>query len=480
MSSFKDLQKYIYRARRKGLTREEVYKNLQDAGWKDHWIYFAEHWLRFRMKKNNPGHRGIFSLSGHPLFRAKVAGTILLVICLLVLFAFMFAGTFLLRGPGLFRPDFAIRQQLDNLSALETLRAKVHFVYSDKQTNGDVHFGWNGDGYYEIVKNRLETATVNSNIQGTRDYTARFVFRSSESDGTMVMVSPDEALSKEFTAVSGEDSLEGKWLKLSNDPLGFLTAPQAQQFISNLTVKRYLGTSVVDGRRNLLYEATIPKNVRFGFNIPNREDIGVQEYQDLLVFNSVVIGVSPFSHTINSVTLKASVPSVQAIVNKLSHKGLAPVSIEDDQKRLSDTQNIANELERYYNKFGGYPKGVKGKPQLVRDFAWPTAPAAQNTCSEYYNTYWYTGEGLSDKRTEDGQELFPSYRLTFCLGGSVGNKQAGVNTLTPSGVYLLSCENDPYCTVPEKQFRDIIKSESFWRSIPLDSDFTLEFYLNKD
>lgn len=481
MSSFRDLQKYIYLARRKGLTREEVRKNLKDAGWNELWVTLAERWLRLRTKKTTPSSRGIFSSNGPSLPRTTVLVTVGFVLCVAVYFTFAFCGAFFLKGPNWFRPDKAIAKQLGKVGSPGELQAKITFSYTDRQANGSGLFALSGDGDYELNKNGQETASINAKVQrDSRKFSAKFVLRSSEEDGTIVLVSPDADLAQELSLTSNDLLLEGKWLKINNQPLGLVGSPYTHDFLSGLTVSKYVGTKSTNGNRELLYEAIVPTNVRFGFSIPNREDIGVQEYQDLLRFDSVIIGVSPMSFSIRSVTLNAKIPSVQSIITKLSHKGLSPVKLQDDQQRLSDMQSIANELERYYNKFGGYPKGVKGRPLLVRDFTWPTAPPAQNTCSEYYNTYWYSGEGVAKKQSEDGPELYPSYRLTFCLGGAVGSKQPGVNALTPSGVYLLSCENDPYCTVPEKQFRDIIRSESFWRGIPLDSNLTLELHLKKD
>ena len=68
-----------------------------------------------------------------------------------------------------------------------------------------------------------------------------------------------------------------------------------------------------------------------------------------------------------------------------------------DAKRVSDIRQLASVMELYYNDFGGYPQSENGiaqgiSPTFIGSF--PVAPTPlDGTCTNYYNSYWYTPEG---------------------------------------------------------------------------------------
>ncbi|HVY67657.1 MAG TPA: hypothetical protein VHA30_02045, partial [Patescibacteria group bacterium] len=107
-----------------------------------------------------------------------------------------------------------------------------------------------------------------------------------------------------------------------------------------------------------------------------------------------------------------------------------------DAKRFADIRQISSALELYANDHGGYPAGDHGQPAgAVPDYigVFPQAPLpADGTCTDYYNGYWYEPAGKA--ATINGRQVYPSYSLTFCLGGDTGGLAAGIGELTPQGL----------------------------------------------
>jgi hypothetical protein len=93
----------------------------------------------------------------------------------------------------------------------------------------------------------------------------------------------------------------------------------------------------------------------------------------------------------------------------------------NDQIRVRDVALIEKFLESYHNDHGNYPPGVNGSPQEYQSYleAIPLPPTTGSGCSVSDNIYQYTQVNARQ-----------SYKLTFCLGESVGNYQSGINTIT--------------------------------------------------
>ncbi len=93
-----------------------------------------------------------------------------------------------------------------------------------------------------------------------------------------------------------------------------------------------------------------------------------------------------------------------------------------DAKRLADVRQIASALELYYNDKSSYPGSLNDLADLYLGTV-PTAPEPPGgTCTSEQNQYRYAYYGPGE------------YRLTFCLGGTVGGITAGPHELTQAGI----------------------------------------------
>ncbi len=107
-----------------------------------------------------------------------------------------------------------------------------------------------------------------------------------------------------------------------------------------------------------------------------------------------------------------------------------------DAKRIADVRQMAAALELYYNDHNGYPASQNGQaigiaPKYIG--SQPVAPQpSDGDCSDYYNAYWYLAGGTPT--TNNGLLVYPSYTLTFCLGGATGSYPPGLAKLTPEGI----------------------------------------------
>ena len=121
---------------------------------------------------------------------------------------------------------------------------------------------------------------------------------------------------------------------------------------------------------------------------------------------------------------------VIAIIGILST--LAVVSLQNarksarDAKRIADVKQMQTALELYFNDWQTYPASVTagesiGTNSVVYMVTVPAAPTpADGNCSSS-NEYNYSGSGAT-------------YTISFCLGGKVGNLDAGPKTATPAGI----------------------------------------------
>jgi hypothetical protein len=162
-----------------------------------------------------------------------------------------------------------------------------------------------------------------------------------------------------------------------------------------------------------------------------------------------------------------------------SNSGLADSSLfgqskakSRDAKRLADIRQADTALALYFNDNGGYPPVANGVPLLGTDpqlaginlASLPPKPE-DGTCTNYFNTYWYTPEGKF--HLQNGIEVFPSYKMTFCLGADTGGYAAGIGKLTPNGIEAgivcpgpaEKCVNtNPKPAVDIKQAMDLLNS----------------------
>ena len=154
-----------------------------------------------------------------------------------------------------------------------------------------------------------------------------------------------------------------------------------------------------------------------------------------------------------------------------------------DAKRISDVEQMASAFELYYNDFGGYPAGgTNGQPQNLTPTymnVWPSAPTPlDGNCTNYYNTYWYTPQGTP--YVKKGVTVYPSYKLTFCLGALTGGYQGGIGQLTPNGIQgniacpttAEKCVNNSSSSNDNSQILAAINKMSFGANLKMDATYS--------
>ncbi len=185
-------------------------------------------------------------------------------------------------------------------------------------------------------------------------------------------------------------------------------------------------------------------------------------------------------YKVHVVTNAPSVISLAKNAGQLSYMNTG----NGDIKRIADIRQIASALELYYNDQNGYPDGKDGKPMdLTPTYIGqlPVAPTPSGSCSNFYNTYWYTPMGTKTI-TKDKKTVYSSYLLTFCLGAATSGYPAGIAKLTPSGIEGgITCtgtkdqcsQNNPdQDNGINKQITDFVSKLDFSGEINVDSSFS--------
>ena len=98
-----------------------------------------------------------------------------------------------------------------------------------------------------------------------------------------------------------------------------------------------------------------------------------------------------------------------------------------DAKRIADVKQMQTALELYFNDWQTYPTTLTGSTTIASGTVYmvtiPTVPTpADGTCSSS-NVYTYAQKDTG-----------ASYVIKFCLGGQVGNLNAGPQCATPGGI----------------------------------------------
>jgi hypothetical protein len=132
-----------------------------------------------------------------------------------------------------------------------------------------------------------------------------------------------------------------------------------------------------------------------------------------------------------------------------SNSQISLLSVQEqsrEAKRLSDIRQLQSALVLYNYDFGGYPAGTNGipenlNPKYITQIS--TAPEpADGPCSEYFNSYWYQASGKP--KSVNGQQVYPTYTLTYCLGQDTGGHKAGIGMATALGIQdNINCPSTP-------------------------------------
>jgi prepilin-type N-terminal cleavage/methylation domain-containing protein len=103
-----------------------------------------------------------------------------------------------------------------------------------------------------------------------------------------------------------------------------------------------------------------------------------------------------------------------------------------DVKRVADVKQIQTALEMYYNEFGAYPTSVTpgssigtGTNIYLKVVPKPPIPTDSTACSTAPTVYTYSSTAAAGAGT---------YTLQYCLGATVNEIPAGLNTATDAGI----------------------------------------------
>ncbi len=160
---------------------------------------------------------------------------------------------------------------------------------------------------------------------------------------------------------------------------------------------------------------------------------------DKIEFKNYEIWVGVTNHkmyksqlTLNAISVSKTLQAFQDAINKpgiLNPKDQIKNTDAKarDARRVSDARSISSAVELYYEANGHYPEAKDGQPVGVIEAGfiqkYPASPTPPDgTCTDYYNTYWYT------------QVSPQSYKIEFCLGQATAGMKSGEVALTEKGI----------------------------------------------
>ena len=123
-----------------------------------------------------------------------------------------------------------------------------------------------------------------------------------------------------------------------------------------------------------------------------------------------------------------------------------------DSRRLSDVKQIQTALEMYYSTAGQYPGSISPGGSIatsgetfMAEVPVNPQPASDGSCDELSNddTYGYNSSANNNE-----------YVITYCLGNSTNDIDAGTNCATPAGIAATSTGASGYCETSDNQAAD--------------------------
>lgn len=449
------LEEYLKRAKKLGLSNRQIEENLISSGWKEKDISRAMQMLSKGERKMGK-HSYVARFFSVAWFFRKALVTLLVLVFAGIVFAWML-GASLKKNIFIFNPSEKYSQIL---SALEQVNSNINFEgeYVDGR---DKDFIWEVKGVYEKEKAILN---AESSI-GAIDNLIEVKHKLSKRTGSSIDIwnsFPVEVLN-DHVKYPEASILQENWIKLTETPKGLdsllLSAVKGSELESLDRIYLYKGRPV------LIYKINTP-GLKLG------------KY-----FGELFIAFSAITFKPLYIETEIYTPSIKTVRDHSLAQITQGNSIERDQQRLIDIRLLANELELYFNKNGGYPGGVNGKAILPREgehFNWPVAPEKDGDCSEYYNSYFYRTIGDKSGEGREGEPVFSEYSIHFCLGGSASSFSKGPHIQTPTGIKEIVCDgSNPECFSSAGVFTETIQSPEFWSNFELDSVFKLKVPLDR-
>lgn len=197
----------------------------------------------------------------------------------------------------------------------------------------------------------------------------------------------------------------------------------------------------------------------------------------------VKVEVGAYNYELYGLSIEGDVLSLVSVVNSIysMFESYADNNLAE-AKKVSDVQQISFALEMYKQQYGGYPAGAGGEALgLAPDYmpAWPAAPAATGTCSDWDNTYWYEHKGEPINNTTN-PAIYPDFDFTFCLEKPTSGFVAGNGRLTPSEGITVA--GKPACAAAECQAdlgSELTKAfDSFYQSLEYNAKFAMKMSIS--
>jgi len=431
---------YIRAARRAGLSWLEIKKNLRDAGWPDKRVIKG-----LRIAKRGPISNRWYVKVFRQFFQFLFRNYKWLLVII-----FSVVATIWTLGVTLIFPFSFIRTQ----PALKD--SDFEIVYKDGQK-------YEGSEITILASGRFgkDETFINSSVSyAGKNYLSSHRLKNEPGEGTFVY--------NKFNEYNSTfDSLNEKWLKIGSVEVSNFNLQEIFNTRINKThIKRLMGFGMHKKFPVLLYEVELP--------------LGIKDFVEVKYF---IAAVSPFNFQLKYLKISGSSVSAAELLNRSAGLVSNPNLYENDRKRVSDIQNVSNQLERFYNKNKGYPKTKQGQPVFsgaTADYSWPEAPSADGNCTEFYNSYWYASEGSQIGTDVSGEPIYETYKLSFCLGLGYGKYGPGPHILTPAGVESFACaERDLLCDA-DKSYRDLLFNPEIWQGHVLNSEVELQLIPVKD
>lgn len=508
---------YISRAREYGLSDDEISKHLMQAGWPDSSIQEAfavfEDYEKHTLDVSNPSFHPSIQVSNRvvspevktePLiFQSKprkwkkiLFGSLAAVIAILLLSFLIIFKNFNVLGFSFF--NFVISRSAGTSANINF--EDFNIAYADSGSFESPALG-NGIAAFKLQNAQFSAETKNTkDSSGSRAGEINFSAANNGSDyqnkltyeyiNKTLYLKIDESGQTKFVTDFlnknlGQD-ITGQWLKLkmSGDQSSLTTdgSIKYQELLKELLQKKIVtahvaGFEKVNSHYSIHYKLAVDKPALEKFvldQIPTNDSAPTQltsaQEKDAITaiveklnLNQLDIWAGLNDLRINRIKFQSSAPSLAEAAKYGINNYSQSIAKSGDNKRIADIKALQQSLELFYNDNKGYPASDNGKPtDLFTKYMpeMPTAPPPTGNCSDYYNDYWYSTQG---KATTSPKSLtvYPTFKLTFCLGQDTAGLSAGLGTLNQEGIVTtLSCPNTEHpCFIEEN--RQANSQESF-------------------
>ncbi|HEV8601385.1 MAG TPA: hypothetical protein VGQ87_02185 [Patescibacteria group bacterium] len=441
-----ELLDYIRAARANGDSDETITANLKSAGWDESMI--AQGMEELRISPGTPVHPTMGSKFGW----GKILRYGKYPLAVLIVLGLGFAG-FKTYSYFVSNPDRVWNDTSKNMTGLTSAHFKLEASYSetvpkDLQGSDFGLFGDTGDLKFSVT-GKGSMAIKQADADYDMDSTVNIKYGSlsigldflSRKLGDNVYYRMDNNPFTSFFGGSGNTDKTKQWLKINlkdskNSEMALLDVQKEQILQAFKKAKlmhptKLLDSQTLDGVSTWHYQAELNKQELKNYfedlqTIFKPEELkNLQAIVDKLEFKKLELWIGKSDHLIHQALIESNSPSLVALsLGSARNKSR-------DARRLADIRQIQTGLELFYSDNNRYPAALKDQP-LATDgtpafntyiYVYPTAPTpADGSCTDEGNKYYY-------QQVNNGAD----YKLTFCLGSSIGGYDPGITEVNTKG-----------------------------------------------